>query len=82
MKEFVRDCDQTAVPVNLNYRGEGEHKTFVGGVASMIARAFILSFTLIMLLPVLTLHPDFNLQEKISFLAPVNNTLTYPIDSH
>ena len=48
----------------------------------MIAGAFILSFTLIVLLPVLTLHPDFDLQEKISFLAPVNNTLTYSIDSH
>jgi len=76
------------VPITLNYLGEGEHKTLVGGVviliiteiyflvvklldlgfkfvmnsvASMVACAFILPFALIMLLPILTFNPDFNL---------------------
>ena len=61
--------------------GEGEHKTFVGGFASILACSFILPFALLMMMPIFISNPDFNIQEKITFLAPVNNTETYEIES-
>ena len=36
MSEFVKRMDQTGVPVTFNLKGEGVHKTVVGGFCSMI----------------------------------------------
>ena len=60
MKEFVRDLDKTGVPVNLNYMGDGEHKTFIGGIASVLACACILPFAIIMIMPIFLNKPDYN----------------------
>jgi hypothetical protein len=81
MKAFLKDCDQTGVPVNLNYLGEGDHKTVIGGLSSLIALFFIVPFGVLMVIPLFNHNPEFDQQEKISFIEPVNNTYHYNITS-
>ena len=42
--EKVRDCDVNGATVNLNFKGDTEHKTFCGGLASLLLKSLILGF--------------------------------------
>lgn len=81
MKSFIQRFDNIGVPVNLNYMGEGNHKTFVGGISSILACAFILPFAILLMLPLLFNQPDFDVQEIVDFISPSNNTIYFSINS-
>ena len=42
--EKVRNCDANGATVNLNFKGDTEHKTLCGGLASLLLKALILGF--------------------------------------
>ena len=42
--EKVRGCDVNGATVNLNFKGDTEHQTLFGGLASMLLKALILGF--------------------------------------
>ena len=46
MKVFkkLRGCDVNGATVDLNFKGDTEHKTLCGGIASIILKALILGF--------------------------------------
>jgi hypothetical protein len=81
MKSFIQRFDNIGVPVNLNYMGEGNHKTFVGGISSILACAFIIPFAILLMLPLLFNQPDFDVQEIVDFISPSNNTIYFSINS-
>ena len=59
MKSFIRGFDRNGVPINLNYMGNHDYKTTVGGVSSLLACACILPFAILLMFP-LFLKPDFD----------------------
>ena len=51
--KYLTSLDAFGEPVTLNYKGESSFKTGVGAFFTIILRAFILSYGLIMLIGVL-----------------------------
>ena len=67
MTEFVKRVDYTGVPVTLSLRGEGDHKTFVGGCCSLI----VILLTLLIITSewsTVFFNTKFNMQEEVNYL--------------
>jgi hypothetical protein len=44
MKKLIKNIDKYGVPVSLTYKSEPIMKSFVGGMATILARALVIAY--------------------------------------
>ena len=76
-KDFLKGQDQLGQGVNLNYKGNSNFGTIIGGICSLAATVFFFLFTMIQLYAWI-FEPSYNQQITKSYLSR-NDNVTYTI---